>query len=279
MRARAALAREATLFTVGLAMGAANVVRHRLRGYVTPRPFAASDVTRTVEHALGVVNRLTMHGSIDWTDKRVLEIGPGSDLATGAVVLDRGASRYQAIDLFDNRHQAAPELYPALANVLQHPVGEDRLEFCQTAFPHLPDVSGEWDLIVSNATLEHIEEIPALFRRLAELASPTARMVHHIDAQTHMRWIKERDPWNILRYPPLLYDRVLRFPGAPNRLLSGDYLCAARSTGWSAATICGDLEAEEAYLRRTRLARRFRRTDGDLRFLTFTLIADRDQTA
>lgn len=269
-------AREAALFGLGLGLGTANTVRHRLRGYVTPRPFSASDLHRTIAHAIGVVDRLETDGEITWRNKRVLEVGPGSDLATGAVMMQRGASAYCAVDLFDNRDQAGPSLYPELSRTLGSPVDPSALEFRQTAFPDLPDVDGEWDLLVSNATLEHIEKIPALFRRLSELAAPGARMVHHIDAQTHMRWIREADPWNILRYPDSLYDRVLRFPGAPNRLLAGDYTRAAESAGWSAVPV-GDVRADQDYLARTRLAKRFRSAGPDLRLLTFTLVATREQ--
>lgn len=269
------LAREATLFGLGLAMGAANTVRHRLRGYVNPRPFAASDVQRTIAHAIGIVDRLEMSGGISWGGKRVLEIGPGSDLATGAVMLHRGASSYCAVDLFDNRSQADPALYPELSRILGTTVDPAALGFCQTDFPELPGLSGEWDVIVSNATLEHIDAVPALFRRLAQLGGSGARMVHHVDAQTHMRWIKDIDPWNILRYPNAVYDRVLRFPGAPNRMLASDYVRAAGSAGWSSAALHEDVCAEEEYLSRTRLARPFRSAGQDLLYLTFTLVATR----
>ena len=269
------VAREAALFGLGLGMGAANTVRHRVRGYVNPRPFSANDVQRTIAHAVGIVDHLEEHGGISWREKRVLEIGPGSDLATGAVMTQRGATSYCAVDRFDNRGQADPALYPELARVLGTAVDPTILNFCQTDFPALADVTGEWDLIVSNATLEHIDEIPALFRRLAQLAARGASMVHHVDAQTHMRWIRDIDPWNILRYPRAVYDRVLRFPGAPNRLLAGDYVRAAQSAGWLDVAVQGGVRAGDDYLSRARLARPFRSAGPDLSFLTFTLVAGR----
>ncbi len=270
-----AVAREGALFGLGLGMGAANTLRHRARGYVNPRPFAATDVQRTIAHAIGVVDHLEARGRVSWRGKRVLEIGPGSDLATGAVMMQRGATAYCAVDLFDNRDQADPTLYRELARALGSHTDEAALGFCQTDFPDLPDVSGEWDVIVSNATLEHIEAIPALFRRLVQLAAPGAQMVHHVDAQTHMRWLRDLDPWNILRYPSALYDHLLWFPGAPNRLLAGDYVRAARANGWSQASVQGDLQADQDYLSRAHLARRFRSAGPDLRLLTFTLVASR----
>lgn len=269
-------AREAAWFGLGLGLGAANTVRHRVRGYVTPRPFSAADVQRTIEHAIGIVDRLEQDGNIDWRGRRVLEIGPGSDLATGAIMLHRGASRYCAVDLFDNRGQADPTLYAQLSATLGSPVDPEILGFCHTAFPDLPDVDGGWDLIVSNATLEHIDGIGRLFRRLGALAAPGAWMVHHVDAQTHMRWVREVDPWNILRYPTPLYDHLLRFPGAPNRLLASDYARAAESAGWPVVSVRPGMRADPGYLARVRLARSFRAAGPDLGLLTFTVIACRD---
>ena len=66
---------------------------------------------------------------------RVLEIGPGSDLTTGAVMLSRGAAAYQAVDLFDNRWQAAEGLYDRLNQTIGASVRPEDLGFTQTAFP------------------------------------------------------------------------------------------------------------------------------------------------
>jgi SAM-dependent methyltransferase len=264
--------RNGALHIAGLVMGTANTVRHRRRGYVTPRPFSASDVDRTIRHALEVVDRLQEHGAIDWTGKRVLEVGPGSDLSTGAVILARGAQSYRAVDLFDNRGQADPALYRELGRRLGAPVDLAGLQFTLASFPGLPEVDGVHDVVVSNATLEHVEDVGALFGSLRRVAAPGARMVHHVDGQTHMRWIKDRDPLNILRYSDQTYARLLDFPGAPNRLRAEHYLEAARASGWSEATIVPDLRADAGYLERTRLARRFRGS-STLELLTFTLVA------
>jgi len=264
----------AALHVAGLTMGTTNAVRHRLEGYVNPRPFSATDVPRTIRHAVEVVDRLQGHGEIDWQGKRVLELGPGSDLSTGAVILSRGSTSYRAIDRFDNRYQADPSLYQRLGEALNSAVLEERLEFTQARFPGLSDVRGRYDVIASNATLEHIEEIPKVFQGLRRLAAPGARMVHHIDGQTHMRWIKDVDPLNILRYSDFTYNHLLTFPGVPNRLRADDYIDAARSAGWSSVKVIGDVAADTCYLAKVRLAKRYRRRIERLRLLTFTLVAD-----
>jgi SAM-dependent methyltransferase len=270
MNLRAA-ARESGLFAAGLVLGTANTVRHNRQGYVDPRPFSPDDIDRTIEHAVEIVDLLTERGELSWPGMRVLEIGPGSDLTTGAVMLSRGAAAYRAVDLFDNRWQAAEGLYDRLNQTIEASVRPEDLRFTQTAFPDLPDLSGTFDVIVSNACLEHVAAVPSLLRRLRDFAAPGCRMVHHIDAQTHMRWFRDHDPLNILRYPDSVYRRLLDFPGAPNRLRASDYQRVALQAGWAAEIVVGR-RAPDGYVARTRLARRFRRYD-DLDVLTFTLVA------
>jgi SAM-dependent methyltransferase len=264
-------AREATLFAGGLVLGAANTVRHNRRGYVDPRPFSPTDIDRTIEHAVQIVDLLTECGKIAWSGRRVLEIGPGSDLTTGAVMLSRGAASYHAVDLFDNRWQAAEGLYARLNQTIDAAVRPEELEFTQTTFPDLPDLAGTFDIIVSNACLEHVADVPSLFRRLRHFAARGGQMVHHIDGQTHMRWFRDHDPLNILRYSDSVYRRFLDFPGAPNRLRASDYQRFALQAGWSGDIVVGR-RTRAGYVSRTRLARRFKRYD-DLEVLTFTLVA------
>lgn len=261
---------------LGLALGAANSVRHRLEGYRTPRTFDESDTEAAAEYAQVVVDRIEGLGGIGWGGRRVLEIGPGSDLASGAVMMHRGAASYRAIDAFDNRREVKPELWRRLEESLGAPIDPAALRFTLATFPSLPELDGEYDLIVSNATLEHIPSIGELFKALTGFAAPGCTMVHHVDAQTHMRWIRERDPLNILRYPDPLYDLLLSFPGSPNRLRAGDYRQAATTAGWADARIVPGRMADPGYIRevRPRLAKRFRTRD-DLEMLNFTLVATR----
>jgi SAM-dependent methyltransferase len=263
--------KNAALSAAGLFLGAANTVRHKRQGYVTPRPFTAAEIDRTIDHAIGNVDRLERAGAIDWAGKRVLELGPGSDLTTGAVILARGAASYVAADLFDNRGQSGPELYARLGERLGATVDVDALGFVQTDFPGLSAVDGEFDVIVSNACLEHVADVGGLFQRLRRLVAAGGLMAHEIDAKAHMRWFREHDPLNHLRYPDPVHDALLDFPGAPNRLRAGDFERLASGAGWR-PTVVPAAVARPAYLERTRVARRYRSRD-DLALLTFTLVA------
>lgn len=184
--------------------------------------------------------------------KRVLELGPGSSLATGRLLLQAGAASYTAVDQFR----------------LAEPV--DGLEYIVTGFPNLPGVEGTYDLVVSNATLEHVADVAALFARLGELVSPSAAMVHHVDAKIHMRWVRDRDPLNLLRYHDRVY-RLMSFPGVPNRLRSSDYIAAAQAAGFTATAEAVAL-ADASYLA-SFPATRYER--GDIAMLSFALICAR----
>jgi hypothetical protein len=234
----------------GLALGGANAARHRVRGYRTPRPFASGDQARAWAYNEKVVARWEQRGEIVWSGRRVLELGPGPDLGTGEIILARGAGSYLAVDLFP---------------LVELP----QLQYMLTTYPDMADVEGPFDLIVSNATLEHFDDVPGTFRRLRELASPECVMVHHVDAKTHMRWIKNVDPLNILRYRDGVY-RLLSFPGAPNRLRASDYVSAAEAAGFAAEIVPGRV-ADDSYVASIQLPRRY--SLDDLRLLTFTLTA------
>ncbi len=255
----------------GLVLGAANTIRHRLQGYVNPRPFSGGDADRSIVHAFGVVEALERRGA-SWHGQRVLELGPGSDLATGAIMLHRGAASYHAVDLFDNRHQAPDDLYRKLGSRLSSSVDETRLGFIQTSFPDLPELHGEFDLVVSNACLEHVADIGGLFARLRQLSAPRATMVHQIDGRAHMRWFRDHDPLNHLRYSERVYRSILDFPGAPNRLRSAEFSQLARAAGWSQVEILADMRAPRAYLEDLRVAPHYQRM-SDLDLLGFTLTA------
>ena len=75
--------RNRLLYGAGLTLGTVNKVRHLLLGYRNPRPFDPQLIGDTIRHVVGVVERLEERASLSWAGARVLEIGPGPDLATG----------------------------------------------------------------------------------------------------------------------------------------------------------------------------------------------------
>lgn len=261
-------------FVAGAGLAVANTVRHRFTGYTRPRPFDQRDLERTIDHVLGVVDRWQRNG-LDPRDRRILEIGPGPDLGTGFVLIARGATSYTAVDRFPLALNDDLSLYAALGERLGVDVAatRERLRYVVGAIPMRGELSADFDAFVSNAALEHLADIPETFAWMTSLGDPRAIHVHVVDAQTHMRLVRTRDPWNILRYPARMYS-LMTFPGAPNRFLISDYLRAASQAGLSLSAVTED-PADADYVQRVRpfLARPFRvAADDDLSSLTFTLV-------
>lgn len=267
-----------TLQALGLGLGAINTVRHRIEGYRRPRPGAVGSPAEELAYGEEIADRWQADGGVTFAGARVLETGPGSTLCTGIVALARGAASYQAVDLFALLPPDADALHAAMAEQAGVPVAElpSRLRYTLTTFPDLPDVAGPFDLIVSNATLEHVGDVPATLRRLRALAAPGATMVHHVDGRTHMRPFISRDPLNVHRHGRRVYSTLLSFPGAPNRLLASDYLRAAADAGWQPAELVAYRTSSDAAVAAARpaLAAPFRdRPAAELRDLVFTFTA------
>ncbi|WP_026911157.1 class I SAM-dependent methyltransferase [Patulibacter minatonensis] len=263
--------RNAVLYWTGYALQTRTSMQQH--GYTTPRTILSSDIGPSVEYAHSVVERYERLG-IGPEGKRVLELGPGLDLGTGAVMLHHGAASYLAIDAFDNRADAPDALYAAFDARYGREIPREDLRFRLCTFPELPEVDEQFDVIVSHATLEHIPEIPHLFRSLKRVAAPGCVFVHQVDGISHAGGLRPRDPLNMLRYSDATYDRIARFPGRPNRLRAGDFADAARAAGFHDVSIDVEYRTSDEYLRRVRpaLDPQFRDRD-DLDALTFNVLA------
>lgn len=255
-------------YSCGLAIGLANAVRHRAWGYTTPRPFGPEELEQSADYAVIVARR--WQDLIDITDKRVLEIGPGPDLGTGAVLLADGAQSYQAVDMYPLADRDLANFYAALERRIGR-IDTQRMSYKIASFPQLPELDEEFDLVLSHATLEHIADIPGLFQRLRQLV-PGGIMCHHVDAMTHTGVIRERDPLNILRFGDTAY-RLMSFSGIPNRLRAADYADAARTAGFTPVHILPERRTSQRYLERVRgeLSSQFTTRD-DIDILTFNLV-------
>ena len=107
------LAAECGWTFAGAGLGMANAVRHRVRGYRTPRPFGADDVRRNVDYVLGVVETSQRQG---WTRP-----GGASSRSGRAPTSEQGwrsalgASTYVAVDRFPlHRNPESAAFVPAL---------------------------------------------------------------------------------------------------------------------------------------------------------------------
>jgi SAM-dependent methyltransferase len=242
--------------TAGIGFLGLAKAKHALKGYSTPKPFSVDETDRCIDYDIRIAQNWLHHlaaygGSAKGKD--VLELGPGSDLGTGAYLLHRGARAYQAFDRHDLASRTPPEFWRRLAQRIS--VDHARLGFSAREDFDLSQAipAQSVDLVVSNAAFEHFDDCASTVRQLSDVVRPGGVIVTVIDLQTHSRWIRERDPNNIYRYPEWLY-RLFYFPGQPNRMRPADYVKCFEHAGWTNITITPDATFNHS----GRVHRRFR---------------------
>ncbi|HEY3785418.1 MAG TPA: class I SAM-dependent methyltransferase [Steroidobacteraceae bacterium] len=291
--------RDAGYFTAGVVFLALAKAKHLLRGYSSPKPFDLSQTDRCVAYDALVVSdwlrELARYtgGDTDLRGKDILELGPGSDLGVGLLLLAKGAASYNACDVHDLAKHAPPAFYEALFGTLAHSDAVDVAalrEALRRSVAGTPsrlnyvvrrdfDLSaafgaGTIDRVFSQAAFEHFDDIEAVVRRLTSVCRPGARIVAEIDLKTHSRWVRDQDPNNIYRFPDPLYN-MFRFRGSPNRVRPYQYAQAFERNGWIDIQMrpLTLVQGESAGLRG--LSRRFRSDANQMSHLTIAFCARR----
>jgi len=212
-------------YVAGIGFLALAKAKHVLRGYATPKPIDPADVDRCVSYDRAIAD--TYLGMADVRGKHVLELGPGSDLGVGILLIKAGAASYTAVD----RHALAGPLATAIHDAMGGRPKEVDYVVCED-FQFAPRLERRFDIAFSNAAFEHFDDVPDVARQLRKVMAPGGRICVSIDLQTHSRWIREKDPANIYRYPRWLY-RLFYFPGQPNRVRPSEYRRAFESAGFT----------------------------------------------
>jgi hypothetical protein len=279
---------------VGLVLLFLAQLKHTIEGYKTPKPIRMNDeqcIKYDIDIADGWLSALEKYaGAGCLTAADLLELGPGSDLGTGLYLISKGAQTYCAIDAFGLATSAPRKLYEKLiSQISKSKEGSEGVGLRETLagaiwgptkridyivsprFDICTSLRGRcFDIIFSNAAFEHFESVEQTIVDISSIARKGATLVCGVDLMTHSRWIRQRDPNNIYRYPDWVY-RMFRFKGVPNRVRPHQYKVLLEKNGWTNVTITPDLRL---YNFNTRyLARRFRDPINQMDFLTITICA------
>jgi hypothetical protein len=241
------------IYVLGFTLSLMNKIRHSVWSYRTPRPFSSDDIDRNVNYCLDVVSQwkkiLKYYTGREkpFENQHVLELGPGPDLGTGVILLALGAKSYCAIDKYRLASLAPKDFYKRLFERIQHlpqcemarkifqefkEAESERFRYIYDPNFHLDALpSNKYQILVTQAVLEHLHEIKNIFTTLRQKLSRDGWMINEVDLSTHTRFLRDWDPLNILRYSHSVYN-LLRFNESPNRWRMSDYESSFNELGY-----------------------------------------------
>ena len=286
------------LFTLGICLLSVNKLRRAIIGYASPRTFSPKEIERSATYCVDVVKKwektlINYHGNPrPFIGQNVLELGPGPDLGTGIVLLALGAKSYTAVDKNRLIRRMPPEFYDKLLNCLKEFPGYSRAKLIAENlrkghfgddFQYIQDPTfalqmlceKKFNVIVSQAVLEHIVDIRGVFEVLYNRLMPGAVMAHLVDLGTHTGLIRELDPLNFLRYSDKVWS-LLKFSGSPNRLRMSEYKEILNPIGFANVETRPSKVMDEKYMGKviSHFAEKFRKySKEDLRVKSFYLLA------
>ena len=254
--------RNTFFYMAGIVFLALAKAKNIIKGYSSPKPFDISESDRCIEYDIHIVEhwlshlREYTHTDNSLTDKNVLELGPGSDLGIGIYLLSKGCSQYNACDVNDLMKSTPDSFYEQLFERLESINSQANIDFLKRQLKEakagnpsrlsyvvrndfdIVSAFGEAtvDLVFSQAAFEHFDDIDATISQLSAVCKPGAILVAEIDLKTHSRWIRDKDPNNIYRYPCYVYN-TFWFRGIPNRVRPFQYKEAFERFGWTDISI------------------------------------------
>jgi SAM-dependent methyltransferase len=246
---------------------------------------SVSDYERVLHSSVG-------DGARGIVGSRVLEYGPGDFLGVAVVLVAKGASDVTCVDRFplfnDSSHNIAA--YQAILAELRSDErqraeqcfrtvgrpesGLDPARVCyEVQRSGLSGMRDAFDLVLSRAVLEHVDDLPATFRDMRGALRPSGRAVHLVDLSSHR--LHRRNPLDFLTYPDWLWSLMYSHKGVPNRHRLDSYRDAIARTGLRITKMEASKTAPREWIEEVRphLAPRFRGlTDEELACLGFWLV-------
>lgn len=254
------------LFISGALILILNKVRHSISGYQTPRAFSETEVDKVINYDVEVVETWLKYLSaysnktVDVANKNILEIGPGSDIGNGFILLNKGCKKYYAIDINHLLNKQDDEFYEKLISQIaeqdsfqirclkeeyerfKRNNGELRINYFYDktfSFHHFKDKN--IDIIFSQATFEHFTDVEKTITDFSAISRPGTVLISLVDLLTHTRVLRDRDPNNIYRFGKTFYN-FFRFKGSPNRVRPYEYKQYLIDNGWENIEIIPHLE-------------------------------------
>lgn len=249
-------------YITGIGFLALAKAKNILQGYSSPKPFDISDTARCIEYDIEIVEnwlshlQTCSHGEYALAGKKVLELGPGSDLGVGIYLLAKGCLQYNACDVNDLMKTTPDSFYEQLFRKIEAMNSQTDTDYLKEQLLEakmgrpsmlnyvvrddfdLISAFGESsiDLVFSQAAFEHFDDIAETISQLTAVCKNDAILVVEIDLKTHSRWIRDKDPNNIYRYQNRVYN-AFGFRGIPNRIRPFQFKETFERFGWTDISI------------------------------------------
>jgi SAM-dependent methyltransferase len=224
----------------------------------------SADIDDAVSYALALADiylHVMKERGVAILGARVLELGPGLDFAPQLALASHGAHVMLA-DRFLVQWDAAyhPEFYRRFKARWNGPSAAIDKVIAVGGYPAsvltcmaepaemLTSVAdASCDVVLSNAVLEHIYDLPAVCRSLARVTKSGGIGVHQVDFRDHWDFAR---PLEFLLFEPRSYQaRVTRGRvGRGNRHRLSDHLAQFRAAGFRIEKVDANQTADKAYL-------------------------------
>lgn len=234
--------------------------RAALRGQIGEHgQSAGATPAEAADYAEGVFEAVLGHaglGTADLEGARVLELGPGDNLGLALRFVAAGAEQVVTLDRFavPRDRELERRIYDELLARLPEPQrGRGDAAFANGRIRSLSGVGVEdaprelepesFDLIVSVAVLEHVQDTDASFAAMDALLKPGGLMLHQVDLRDHGMFSSGgQHPLTFLTIPDALWRAMTARWGGPNRRLIDYYRGKLEELGYR-----GDLVVDERH--------------------------------
>ncbi|MBC7359366.1 MAG: class I SAM-dependent methyltransferase [Desulfacinum sp.] len=179
----------------------------------------------------------------------VLEYGPGDVLGMALLLYAHGAERVVCVDRFPLERLTSKNVtvYRALLERLDGArrrraegafrtkagpgsgFREECIDYCVEPAGGAPR-GRSFDLILSRAVLEHVDDLETLFRNMRACLKENGLAVHKVDLESH--GLDRETEFDFLTWPDRLYRMMYSHKGFPNRVRVDGYMRLARKNGF-----------------------------------------------
>lgn len=229
-----------------------------------------------------------------WDGLRVLEYGPGDILGTALLFYAHGAEQVECVDRFplqSSTERSARILGKLIDRLPAELQARARSAFRSPGEPHsgfrpecvayvvspdgLSGRSEHYDIVLSRAVLEHVNDLEATMRDIERSLRPGGVSVHNVDLRSHNL---DRDrPLDFLTWPDWAYRLMYSHKGFPNRWRAGNYREMLRHVRLRVTKMepTARMSAEDLARVRTCIAPHLLGTSDELTWLGFWLRLDK----